>query len=168
MPDRDWPSPADPSSFRLVRSGLTVTTVDPGRLTLIAGAVDDALAVYGLGAANGWPGQASGERYAVRTGIDRALLVGPAIAGGWHGRFGATEVSDGLVTFVLDGPALPAALACLAEVSLERPTPSAGLLIAGYRIVLYRHEAALRLHVARPLAPAFGAQLAVLLDGLPA
>lgn len=103
--------------------------------------------------------------YAIRTGIDRALVVGHDLAGGWHGAFGATEASDALTTFVLQGPAMSAGLLRLGEISLTRPSASATFLFAGYRGVLYQHEAALRLHVSRPLAPAFAGHLeAVLAD----
>ena len=165
MLDRSWPAPADLSTFRLDLPGLTVMTIDPGAMTLVTGQLDAALSHFGLDLTHGWPGTASGPSYAIRTGIDRALVVGHDLAGGWHGAFGATEASDALTTFVLQGPAMSAALLRLGEISLTRPSVSATFLFAGYRGVLYRHEAALRLHVSRPLAPAFAGHLeAVLAD----
>lgn len=160
MLDRDWPTLVDLAAFRMDLAGLTVTTCDPGPMTQVAGDISAALAQFGLPSAHGWPGTASGAAYAIRTGVDRALLIGVELAGGWHGAFGATEASDALATFMLEGPALPEALARLGEIGLDRPSPSAAVLIAGYRAVLYRHDAALRLHVSRPVAHAFADHLA--------
>lgn len=166
MLDRDWTAPRDLGTFRLDLPGLSVTTTDPGPMTLVAGDIAAALAAAGLDPAQGWPGAAEGAAYAIRTGIDRALLVGIGMPGGWHGAFGATEASDALATFVLKGPALQAALDRLGEIALTRPSPAASFLIAGYRAILYRHEDALRLHVPRPLAEAFAAHLTALFADL--
>lgn len=166
MLDRDWPARADLSAFRLDLPGLTVTTIDPGAMTFVTGQLDAALSHFGLGQTHGFPGTASGPSYAIRTGIDRALVVGHDLAGGWHGEFGATEASDALTTFVLEGPASPTALLRLGEIALTRPSASASFLIAGYRAALYRHEGALRLHVSRPLAEAFARQLSAVLADL--
>jgi hypothetical protein len=168
MLDRDWPSPADLSAFRIDLPGLIVTTIDPGPMTIVAGQLDAALRHVGLDQAYGWPGTASGPNYAIRTSVDRVLVVGHELAGGWHGAFGATQASDAMTTFVLQGPALPAALLRLGEITLSRPSASASFLIAGYRTVLYQHEGALRLHVSRPLVQGFAGHLAAVMADLAA
>lgn len=166
MLDRDWTAPLDLSAIRLDLPGLTVTATDPGPMTLVSGDIAAALSATGLGTAQGWPGEAQGARYAIRTGIYHALLVGVDLAGGWHGGFGATEASDALATFVLEGPATQLALDRLGEISLARPSPAASFLIAGYRAILYRHDGALRLHVSRPMADAFATHLAAVFADL--
>lgn len=166
MLDRDWNAPLDLAAFRLDLPGLTVISTDPGPMTLVCGDVAAALSATGLGRAQGWPGQAQGAKYAIRTGIDRVLLVGVDLAGGWHGSFGATEAGDALTTFALEGSDVQRALDRLGEIALTRPSPAASFLIAGYRAILYRHDGALRLHVSRPLADAFAAHLAAVFADL--
>jgi hypothetical protein len=166
MLDRDWPLPTDLSAFRIDLPGLIMTTIDPGPMTLVTGRLDAALRYLGLDQTYGWPGTASGPNYAIRTGVDRELVVGHELAGGWHGAFGATEASDAMTTFVLQGPALPAALLRLGEIALSSPSASATLQIAGYRTILYQHEEALRLHVSRPLAQGFAEHLAAVMAEL--
>lgn len=159
MPDRCWPEPANLSTFRLDHAGLRVNTIDPGPMTQVAGNLAAALAHAGLDKAHGWPEEAQGGTYAVRTGVDRALLVGVSLPDGWHGQFGATAASDALSTFVLSGEALPRALSRLGEIALSQPSAATSFLTMGFRTILYRHGSDLRLHVSRPLADAFAGQL---------
>ena len=90
------------------------------------------------------------ERYAVWLAPGRRLAVGNAAP---DGEF-VSDVSDGFVVIDISGPRTDEMLAMASPLdpALLVPGRCAQTLFAGVKIVLYRHAAALRMHVERPLA----------------
>jgi len=107
----------------------------------------------------GWPEVAQGERYAVRLGRDKALVVGmPELTAGWHAQgFGVSPSESAGVVFEIKGPLMPRWLALGSEFGLSRASRAATRQFGAFGTVMYRHgdPMTLRVHVSRPLATAF-------------
>ena len=137
IPDFDQP---------LSGAGVTVSRVIPACQTLIS-APDVLLRHPG---ALGWPDVGSGDSYALCLRRDRVLEVGgPARPEGWDGTQAISDITDGLIVVQIDGDGALPLLCRGAEISFDQPSRSVVRAVFGMELMVYRHGAGIRLHVAR-------------------
>jgi sarcosine oxidase gamma subunit len=160
-----WAPPPDWATVRVSGRGLEIRPLGDLRLVVISGDLAAGLQALCPGARLKGPHDAAdGEPYAVRTAADRALLVAarleavPIGHSAWDtAGFASTDVGAGMISCSVTGPHALALLARGTGVDLMAPPPPAGgaaaMLLAGTRVIAYRHRGGLRLHVDRAMAP---------------
>lgn len=117
--------------------------------------------------ARGWGDQITGETYIVALRRDRILEVGgPETEEGWIDGAAISDISDGFIIFDITGANALALMQCGTELS-ETPSKSVSRQLWGHTVLLYKHDAALRLHVLRAEAQALYANLSAALAGMP-
>lgn len=136
---------------------LTVRTRTGLSQYLVSGDLDAWSNVSGLNArGTGAFGKADGDRYAVQVARDRLLVVStglPDMENGWNERgFGVTAISAGSHVFEAEGPAVPELVARATPLDHRAASASAAVFFGGAGAAVYRHNAALRIHVDRSLA----------------
>lgn len=155
-----WPPALDPDGARLDGHGFHAVIEAP-RQTLISGAVEAGLAALRTGlAAQGPYAIFDDDTYAVRLGVDRVLLVSPAIgalreASAWDAAgYASSDLGEALVMITLTGPAAFDVLARGGGVDLRAPAPASGgaamMRHGEITLIAYRYRDGLRLHVERP------------------
>lgn len=145
-----WTLPGD----RLDLPGLTVQALPAQPQTLVSGDLDGFLSARGLPPAIGLLGPAQGEVAAIRLARHRMLVLGldtPPEAPAWVQGCALTPMTAGLAVLDITGPRAMEWAARGTAIDLRHPSPSAALLFAGIPAILYRRDAALRLHIDRSL-----------------
>lgn len=173
-----WTPTPDPATARLDGLGFTVV-VETLRQTLISGALDAGIAATVPGLVVQGPYRVvETETYAIRLGIDRALVVSADVAvadrvdvspmdvnptdardgSRWHpAGFAASDVGEAYAVMTVSGPAAFDVFARGTGVDLRGPAPASGggavMRFAEITLIAYRYRDGLRLHVERPRAP---------------
>jgi sarcosine oxidase gamma subunit len=168
-----WTPTPDPPTARLDGLGFTVV-VETLRQTLISGALDAGIAATVPGLVVQGPYRVvETETYAIRLGIDRALIVSADVAvadrvdvnsmgardwSHWHpAGFAASDVGEAYAVMTVSGPAAFDVFARGTGVDLRGPAPASGggavMRFAEITLIAYRYRDGLRLHVERPRAP---------------
>lgn len=161
-----WSPPPDWGKARIARAGLDLRPLAGLRQVMLSGDLAAGLAALCPGARPKGPHDPDpADPYAIRIAADRALLVtaGPLDAvppghSAWHeAGFALTDLSAAMIACAVGGPEAPALLARGTGVDLTAAPPATGggaaILLAGARVLAYRHGEGLRLHVARSIAP---------------
>ena len=149
-----WTPAAPAEEIRLTGDGVTLTGLPPVPQVMVSGDLTAWLAANGLPGTAGLLSETRGDRYAVRLSRQRMLIVGeeqsPRSAG-WSVGCASTPMTGALAVVEIAGPRAMDLVARATAVDPRAPSPSAALLFAGMQAVLYRHGAALRLHLDRGL-----------------
>lgn len=147
-----WAAASEADRPSVGNDDARISIYRPQRQTLVSGPYSAALNRTRMGAAVGWPEDASGAAYAVRLRRDRILVInGSAVVDGWHsdGGLAVSEMTFAYAIIDLDGPKSLDILRQGTELTLS-PSASVAREFSGFGIFLYsRGINSFRLHVRR-------------------
>lgn len=153
-----WPAFPRWADAVIQREGWRARPVQGLSQVLVSGDYRDALARHAPAATEvGLWSVAAGEPVAARIARDRVLLVASNpldLPSGWQGGWAASPAGDAWFVADIDGPATADLIREGTAADLDASSPSAAILFAGVRTILYRRaEQHARLHVEAPFGP---------------
>lgn len=153
-----WPAFPDWTVAVVERDGWRARPVRGLSQVLVSGDFGTALARHAPGATEvGLWSVAAGDPVAARIARDRVLLVGREpleVPPGWNGGWAASPAGDAWFVVDIEGPSMAEIVREATAADLDASSPSAAILFAGVRSILYRRaERHARLHVEAPYGP---------------
>jgi len=140
--------------------GVVLTELIPEGLTLLWGAMQQAMMLANADVTVSWPGPSAGNTHALALRRDRVLVVnGASLAEGWHSDIGlaVSDMTRGFRAATLSGPLCFEVLKRGTEISRSIPSGSVSRGFAGYPVFLHTVEGpeTYRLYVPRAVFEGF-------------